>query len=184
MRHWLTWIVLPALPLALLCACPPADSGEDPPAIETLFPKNSEVGTWIEDTSKGTAGVQVSNSAAEAQADVDGDADSFENDMVAFAREFYTNTTHTMELRVWQLKDASACTRIYDDLVVNDPLYTSNTWTAATLGDAGRVADTGTQWWHNARKKAYHIEAKTQANDADGKSAAEAMITAVTDKIP
>lgn len=183
MRRSSSRLALSVLPLSLLLGCPPP-TDDEPVAIESLFPANNEVGTWVEDTSKGQAGVQVSNSAAEAQADVDGDADSFEDTMVAFAREFYQNGTHTMELRVWQMQDAAACSAVYDELVTSDPLYTSNTWTAASLGEAGRVADTGTQWWHNVRKAAYHIEAKTEANDADGKSGAEAMIGAVLDKIP
>ena len=184
MRHLPSRLAVAVLPLSLLLACPPADDDDDSVAIASLFPANNEVGTWVEDTSLGSAGVQVSNSAAQAQADVDGDADSFEDTMVAFAREFYTSGTHTMELRVWQMQDAAACTAVYDDLVVNDPLYTPNTWSAVSLGEAGRVADTGSQWWHNVRKAAYHVEAKTQSNDADGKSGAEAMIGAVLAKIP
>ncbi|MFH1809478.1 MAG: hypothetical protein ABIJ09_12085 [Pseudomonadota bacterium] len=185
MRRHFTRALSPVLPLALLLGCPTTDPGDDPIAIESLFPKNNEVGSWVEDTTKGQAGVQVASNYTEAWQAVDGDAESFEQGMVAFGWEFYTNTTHTLELRVWQLKDAATCTSVYDSLVVDDPLYTSNTWTdVSSLGAAGRVADTGTQWWHNSRKAAYHIETKTMANDATGQDEAEKIINAVLAKIP
>ena len=64
--------------LALIGCPPPDENGEELPDIEELFPADNEVGSWVEDTSTGTAGVEVARTYDEAWELVDGDADSFE----------------------------------------------------------------------------------------------------------
>jgi len=180
-------VALSAVAALLLTACPPPDDngdGDEMPDIAELFPADNEIGSWVEDSSLGGAGVEVGRSFSEAEAIVNGDADSFDGYMVAFAREYYTDGTAGLELRAYEMGDAAACTEAYDLLIVDNPLYSANTWDAASLGDAGRIADTGSHWFVNTRKKIFYVEAWIEPNDAPGKTAVESFVETVLEKIP
>lgn len=170
--------------LGLVTACPPPDDKKDAEAsIEDFFPEDGEVGEWKEDTSVGKAGVEVANNQQEAWDLVDGDADPFtERGMVAFAIEHYTNGTNKIELRIWEMPDEAKCQEVYDWLALNDSLYNGYTWTDLSDG-TGRFCDTGVDWWINSHKGAYHVESRYDVNDAEGKTANEAFMKAVLDKI-
>jgi hypothetical protein len=175
---------LAAVAALALLGCPPTEeNGDELPDIEELFPADNEVGSWVEDTSTGAAGVEVARSYTETWEMVDGDADSFEDGLVAFAREYYTDGSMQLQLRVWEMKDADTCSSIYSSLVSDDPLYSANTWEDVSLGEAGRVADTGTHWWFNSRSKIFQVEAWIDSNDDPGKSAAQSFLEAVLEKI-
>ena len=68
--------------------------------------------------------------------------------------------------------------------MANASQYKAVTWTDLAVGDAGRIADTGTTWWLNSRKGAYIIEAKISPLDATSRADIEALGIAVAAKIP
>lgn len=174
-------LLLSALALVTL-ACGPATP--QPQAIDSLFVANNEIGTWVEDTSVGTAGVETARTRDAVYALINGDAEPFiAKGFIAFARERYRKDSYTADLRVWQMKDATVAKDTYDSLVVDAAAYKSNNWTAVTIGDAGRIADTGSTWWVNARKGAYVIEVKAQPKDSTTEADAQAFATAVAGKI-
>ncbi|MHB8872520.1 MAG: hypothetical protein ACYC8T_02430 [Myxococcaceae bacterium] len=167
---------------ALTAACGPANT--PPPSVESYFPKDNEVGAWVGGTTAGKTGVQVATTAKEAEALVNGDAAPFnDKGMVTFAWEKYAKDAYTLDLRVWQFKDASAATDAYGHLVANASLYKAATWTDLAVGDAGRIADTGTTWWLNSHKGAFIIEAKINPKDATSRADIEALGIAVAAKI-
>ena len=164
--------------------------GSSSVAINTLMPAPADVAGWSEDAAQGTAGVAVARTPAEAEAFVDGDAAPFTaHSFIAFAWQQYTKDTYRLDLRIWQFADTAAATAIYDDLLTDSSLYSSAAWTPEAAGDAGRIADTGTSWWINTRKKGYYVEAKMTTNppaapNATGRTDAEAFVNAVLAKIP
>jgi len=171
---------------ALLCFAPGCGPANKPPApIDSFFPKDNEVGTWVEDSSVGKAGVEVATTSKETTDLVDGAADPFiEKGMVGFAWQSYVKDTYKLDLRVWQFKSAAAAKEAYDWLFTNASLYKASTWSDLAVGDAGKVADTGGSWWLSARKGAYIIEAKILPKDATSRTDVEAIGTAVAGKIP
>lgn len=174
------------LSLAILTA---ACGGGSDAGIETFFPADDEVAGWTENPAVGQAGVEVATSVAEAEALVNGDAESFSAaGFTAFARQHYVKAGgYQLELRIWEMNDAATAESIYADLAMNDSLYSIYTWETVAVGQAGRVADTGANWWVNARKGAYHIEAKiNQMGTADPAARADvvAFVTAVAGAIP
>lgn len=167
-----------ALVTGLLAACPPVET--DPCAVSAaigdFFPADNAVGSWVASNSPA---LTISNNKAEAEADVNGDADSFTaKGMVAFARKGYESDTTTAELRVWQLPDADTTKTVFDDIIVNDTLYSGLSWTDVSLGDAGRYSDTGANWWYIARFCAYQVEAKLP-NDTANQAEAESLLKAL-----
>lgn len=153
-------------------------------AIDTLFVKDNEIGTWVEDTSLGSAGVETARTRDGVYALVNGDAEPFiAKGFVAFARERYRSGSYTADVRVWQMKDAAVARDTYSSLVTDVSAYKANTWTDVAIGEAGRIADTGTTWWVNAKKAAYVIEVKAQPRDATSETDSKAFATAVASKI-
>lgn len=169
-----------AAALTLVACGTPAPSG-----IETFFPTANEVGGYAEDTSVGKAGVETAKTAAAMEALIDGDAAPFtEKGAVAFAWERYVSGTYKLDARVWQMKDASNTTDTYNHLVANVSLYKANTWTDLAVGEAGRIADTGSAWWLNARKGKYLIEVKIVGKDATSRADIETFGKAMAAKLP
>lgn len=173
---------------AFLAAC---GSSETPPAataIESLIPASGEIAGWSEDAAAGAPGVEVGKTPAEVEAKIDGDAEPFSaKSFVAWARQHYAKDGYQLELRIWQMKDDATAAALYDDLVVSVSLYSALTWSNVTVGDAGRVADSGTTWWANSRKKAYLVEARIQqkmAADPTARAEVESFAKAVVAKIP
>jgi len=160
------------------CSTEPADGG--PVAIESLFPADNEVGTWVEDTSVGASGVEVASTPAEAEALIDGDAEPFTaHGFSKFAIEHYVDGTPQLELRVWEMPDAAGATEIYDYLVANDSIYMASSWEDVSIGAAGRASNTGASWWVNARSGAYYIEAKINDTSNGARTDAQAFASAV-----
>lgn len=176
--------------------CGDDDNGDPLPNIETLFPANNAVGTWKEDTSQGAAGVETANTDADVYAVINGDADKFTQvGFASWAREFYTDGTSILELRIWQMRDTTGTKTIYDGVIeaggtLEDARYSGSTWNPVSIGEAGRVADTGSSWWINARKSVYMVEASNirdpgaGTHDATLKDSALLLVGAVIDKIP
>ncbi|MBI3180282.1 MAG: hypothetical protein HYZ27_11515 [Deltaproteobacteria bacterium] len=175
--------------LAALCLIACGDS--DPPSattIESLVPASGEVSGWNEDPATGAPGVEVGKTHAEVEAKIDGDMEPFAaKSFVALARQHYAKDGYQLELRIWQMKDEATATALYSDLATTVSLYSALSWSNVSVGDAGRVADSGTTWWVNTRKKAYHVEARVSQKsvaDATSRADVEAFAKAVVAKIP
>jgi hypothetical protein len=164
----------------VLGACS-SDGGTTTKTFEELFPTENEVAGFTVDSSKG--GLKVARTVAAVQGLIDGDADPFTTPTVlfaAFGRQYYKVGDKSVELRIWQMKDAATAQSIYTDLL-DDPLYTSTTWTDTPIGEAGRIDNTGSRWWVNARKGAFYVEVSINApaSDQTARGQALALETAV-----
>lgn len=146
------------LTLGLVASCGESDGGSA--SIQSFFPADNEVSSWVEDQSTGQPGVEIYRTKAAAEAVIDGDVEPFAaHDFVAFARQHYVKDSYHLELRIWQMQDAAACTTLYDDLAASESLY-QYPWESVTAGAGGRIASTGVFWWVNAHAGAYYVEAK------------------------
>ncbi|HEY3352397.1 MAG TPA: hypothetical protein VGQ83_04045 [Polyangia bacterium] len=168
--------------LAVSCGSESSSGG-----VASFFPADNEVAGWTEDTTLGQPGVEVFATKATAEGVIDGDVEPFAAvGFTSFARNYYVNAAYKIELRVWDMGTATKNTALYDDLVASDPLYSANTWEAQSIGDAGRIADLGSNWWVNARKGQYYVEVKinqTSSGDAAARADGIAFLTAVVAKI-
>jgi len=166
--------------LAFAAACGTEESKSV--TIESLFPGDGALSGWAPalitmHSGETKNGPLVGRTKAEIEALINGDARSFftQGGFVAFAWNWYQKDTAKMDVRVWQMKDAATATTMYDYLPQNDALYSATTFEAHTLGDASRIANTGTSRWLNVRKGAYIIEAKGPIA-ADVEAAATAIL--------
>ena len=169
-----------------MIGCGGEDETPSLPDIETLFPANDAVGSWVEDiTPPKTAGIDTALSDSAVIGMVNGDADPFvSRGFVAFARQFYMDGTYTLEFRVWQMISKAEAKDVYAGLLTEVSQY-DLTWTALALGEEGRVGNTGSTWWINTHKNAYHVEASSiTPNDAAGQTAALNLVKAALTKIP
>lgn len=173
------------LPSAALCLFGLACGGPAPATLESFFPAANAVGAYAEDTSVGKAGVEIAKTAAAMEALIDGDAAPFtEKGAVAFGWEHYVSGTYKLDARVWQMKDAANATDTYAYLVANVSLYKANTWNDVGVGEAGRIADTGSSWWLDARKGKYLVEVKIIGKDTTSRADIEAFAKAMVAKMP
>jgi len=86
------------------------------------------------------------------------------------------------------IQDRAVAEEVYDALLTESNTHMSSTWTAATLGDEARVANTLTSWWFNVRKGPHMIEVTIGAvgggaPDAASKTAGETFINTVLGKM-
>jgi hypothetical protein len=163
----------------LASGCGPAA----PAAIDSFFPKDNTIGTYALEASTPT--VQVAKSATAMENLIDGDAAPFiARGAAALGWAKYASGAYRLDARVWQMKSATNATETYNALVTDVALYQANTWTALSVGEAGRIADTGSSWWLNARKGAYLIEVKVTAKDATSRTDAESFAAALAKAIP
>jgi len=182
-------ILFTTLALALAAGCGGGDD-DQPIAIESLFPADNEVGSFVEDTSAGAAGVEVAETSAEIEALIDGDAVPFDDaGFLVFGRQQYTDGgSYQVEVRVYEMPSATVAAQLYTDLVVERDLYSTNTWSDLAIGEASRIANTnGTSFWLNVQKGAYYFEVRiNQAtiDDTVSQANAEAFGTAIAGKIP
>jgi hypothetical protein len=94
-----------------------------------------------------------------------------------------------LKLLVLQMPDAATATALYASLVDGThSLYTSNTWTDASvaLTDASRITNSGTDWWVNFRKGIYYVEVRltyAESTDTVGKGATVTFASAVAAKM-
>lgn len=168
-----------AAAVSLAVGCGPAA----PPAIDGFFPADSAVGSWVKDPASPTVQVAKTNTAIEAL--INGDAAPFiAKGTVAFAWGKYQSGAYRIDARVWQMKSTANATETFAYLLTDAPLYKANTWTDVTIGEAGRIADTGSTWWVNARKGSYILEVKASAKDATTRADAEAFAKAMAQLMP
>jgi hypothetical protein len=173
--------------ILLLAAVTLAGCGSTASAtIDSFFPGQNEVSTYVEDTTVGQPGVEVAHGATAIEALVDGDATSFNaKGVVAFAWQHYVKANLKVDARVWQMQDVANATDTYSYLVANDNLYKSNSWTDVSVGDAGRIANTGSSWWVNSRKGKYLVEVRlTGSTDTAAHDDAVVFAKAMVAKIP
>lgn len=174
--------------VTLTCAIS-ACGGETVVDLKTLFPADSAVPGWTQDTTLDTAaGPSVFSTNDQVNAtDIDGDVVPFSNKgFTALGREHFKSDKYKMDVRVWQMKDAATAKLIYDDLPNTVDRYKIITWTNETIGLAGRSGNSGTMWRINAYKGLYFIETlltTSEASDTAGKDEAIKMAKAVADKI-
>ncbi len=184
-----TTILLATVALTLASGCGGGDD-DQPIAIETLFPADGEVGSFVEDTGAGAAGVEVAETSNEIEALIDGDAVPFDAaGFLVFGRQQYTDGgSYQLEVRVYEMPSAAVAAELYADLVVERDLYSTNTWTDLDIGEASRIANTnGTSFWLNVQKGVYYFEVRiNQAtiDDTVSQGHAEAFGTAIAGKIP
>lgn len=172
--------LLAAAATTLFLACGTATT---PASVADYFPKDNAVGAYVTDTT--LPGLQVAKSAVQIEGLIDGDATPFlEKGALALGWNRYVAGTYKLDARVWQMKSATNATETFDSLVASASLYKANTWTTLAVGGAGRIADTGSSWWVNARKGAYIIEVKVTAKDATSRSDVEAFALAIAAKMP
>lgn len=152
-------------------------------SIGDLLPKGGEVSGYSVDPA--LPGLQVGKSAAAIEGLVNGDAAPFlEKGLLAFAWNRYASGTRKLDVRVWQMKSAAVASETYDALVVSASLYAANTWTAVSVGDAGRVANTGASYWINVRRGAYLVEVRGTPADDTSRADVEAFAKAIAAKAP
>lgn len=168
-----------AVCLAFAAGCGPAT----PAAIDSFFPKDNAIGTYALEGA--SPSVQVAKSATAMEGLINGDAAPFiSKGAAALAWGKYASGTYRLDARVWQMKSSSNATDTYDSLVTDVALYQANTWSALSVGEAGRVADTGSSWWLNARKGSYLIEVKVTPKDATSRTDAESFAAAIAKAMP
>jgi hypothetical protein len=179
-----------AILAVVLLACPFAACGgggnDNPDPVESYVPISGEVGGWLEDTgaaNNGAAGAEVCRQATGIPDFIDGAIDPFVDTgaWVAVAWEFYINGTITLELRLYEMGNATACQEVYDYLATHPE---GVAWESVTLGQAGRTADQGPYWKTHARKGNYFIETFTFPGDADTRPAALDFAGAVLAGLP
>jgi len=146
-----------------LLACPTVDPDEDPlPAVEELFPGDSEVGSWVRDADP----IDVATSNQEALDLINGEATAFiDRDFVAFAMGGYEDGQSTLELRIWEFADAATAKDLYDNIPDEFGEY-QVPWEDAAVGEAGRIVNPGTRWWLNTHEGIYFIEVIVRPTDA------------------
>lgn len=170
---------------ALLCFASvglPACGGDDGPGetkFEDLFPASSAIGSWTEDSSKGGAGVEVASTDKAVTDLINGDADPFtKRGFASFGRQYYTDGTYSLELRIWQMTDATKSTEVYDALPTEDARYGGD-WETLSMGDAARITDRGSSWTLHARKAAYFLEATVGPKDDTSKGSVSSFMSTV-----
>jgi len=167
--------------LGLVAAC--GSSGSSSGTIDGFFPADNEVSGW---TLSGAGGVEVCDGATAENCTlnlVDGDAQPFiDVGMKAFGRATYAKGATGLQLRIYEMTDATTCSALYDDIVVEDALYATYTWETIPLGEGGRIADRTDRWWINTISGPYFVEALVdEATAADPAARADglAFVTAV-----
>jgi hypothetical protein len=170
----------------LLVACGGSSSNSEKPSLDisTLFPADNEVPGWTRADALRVLPAATAG-AGYGQGGVNGDADAFvARGLVQLGIQRFAKGNAQLELRVWQMADAAAELAVWTFLTTSDPRYSGAQWTAQSLGDAGRIANTGTYWWLVTRKGAYQVEATIQPSDATARTDVVTFVGAVLAKIP
>jgi len=159
-------------------------------AIQTLFPADNEVPGW---TVQNGATFQTANTNQALTDIIDGAADPYiDAGFLVWGRQLYTDGTHNIDFQVYQLPSVAKNDAIWADMITNAKYRQANTasgWTdIADIGEAARYADTGNNWWVEARECAYQIDSLTTlvagGKDAATLTAAEAFVKAAAAKLP
>jgi len=146
-----------------------------------FFPADNEVGSYVKDST----GLQTAKGATAIEGLVDGAGSPFTaKGAQALGWMKYTSGTYKLDARVWQMKDAANATDTYTALLTDAPLYAANTWTDLAVGQAGRIADTGSSYWVSARKNAFLIEVVLQPKDTTSRADVETFAKAMVAKLP
>lgn len=184
----LSAFALAAFVAGLVAGCGDDGGGGGQKLID-LLPASGEVTGWTEDTEKGEPGPQVTQSADDATAWVDGAMDKFveSGGWVALGQEFYTNDDLDISLYIHEWTDAASAAVGYTDL---EEYHADDipSWTDVSLGageTACRTGRVGTFYWYlNGTKSKYLIETTTgPASDENSEQAAQDFAAAVFNKI-
>lgn len=174
--------LLPSFVAVIAVGC-----GPPPPTVTMadFFPADDEVGGYVNDTSVPAPGLQVGQTAAAMEGLVDGATAPFTaKGALALGWKRYASGSYKLDARVWQLKDAASATDTYDSLVVTEALYRANTWSDLAVGQAGRLADTGSSYWVNSRKGAFIVEVVLKPKDPTSRADVETFARAMVGKLP
>jgi hypothetical protein len=141
-------------------------------SIDTLVPSENAVSGWTFDPAHPAQPVAKTNpefldSPPTGIYGTDGGGVPFvDHNFVSFVERWYINSNfgnYDVKLWLFQMPDSATAKQLYDDLR-SDPRYernthqTTNNWESVSVGEAGRVADTSTAYWLNARKGLYYFE--------------------------
>jgi len=167
--------------------------------VAAIVPVDNAVTGWVLDPSEPKVAGKVAAIATTQTAAVDlidGGADPFYGASFAptvFAWQNYMNSTvnppdgYTLILYVLQMPSVAQATALYDSLVDGThSLYSTNTWTDASVGDKARITNSGTDWWINFRKGTYYSQVRltyAEKTDLAGKQATIDFALAVAAKM-
>lgn len=145
--------------------------------IETLLPAENAVPGFVYNPDFQKQPVIKSNAeltdgypdATKKVGGINGAADPFvEHNFSSFLQGFYSNGTFKVKIWLFQMPDVATSVSLFNDIIVTDSVHKSYDWGAASVGDAGRVAFTGTTAVLNARKGLFYFEVRLEAkNSAD-----------------
>jgi len=167
------------LSLAMVVGACGGDSTTGGKTFEEQFPTDNQVAGMTIDTSAG--GLKLALTTKAVQDLIDGAADPFTTaGFTEFGWQHYKVGGYAVDLQLWQMKDVATGQSIYASLLTNS-LYSSATWTdVSSIGDGARIANTGTTWWVNAKKGAFHVQAKINQLSATDQTARGHVIALVT----
>ncbi len=164
------------------------DGGANP-AIDTVFPADNAIGTWVIDDVHGDgganpltnpAGVEVAETNTELVALINGGADPFtDRNFVQFGREYYTDGTYEAIVWIFEMPDTAVATDLYENLFTL-ALYDYMT-DSVTAGDAARAGNNGLVWNYHARKDEYFFLVENVLNDAGGLTAGTLLLSGIAD---
>jgi len=161
------------------------DSDSGPVPFDQLFPADNELGSWAEDQSTGNLGVDLAYSDQEAVDLINGSADPFvKYGFASLGIEHYASGDATLELRIWEMDNASVAGALYTDLASDDAIYASQSWEVLDgLGQEARIADTGASLWVNVRSGAHIVESKINQVDEQARDDALVFVSVVLAKL-
>lgn len=170
-----------------LVACGVSSSSSDTSGArgaERLMPSDNQVTGWTR--SEPIRLLPAAKAGEGAPVGVNGDAARFiANGLVNLGIARYkTSGTETLELRIWEMSTPAAAGTCWTDLIANDTRYSGGNWSAVTVGEAGRLSDSGSYWWVLARKGAFIVEVWLDPDDPAQRQVAIDFAKAVVAAIP
>ncbi len=188
-RKILSAIAMAAFFAGLAAGCGGSGNGGDV-QLADLLPASGEVSGWTENTDRGEAGPEATQSVDTATLWVDGAMDGFvqSGGWVGLAREFYSNGDLEIELYVHEWEDAASATTGYTGLATyhGDDIPT---WNDVSLGagEAGcHMGQVGSFYYLlDAHKSKFLVELTVAPATGEGaEQAAQDFAAAVVAKIP
>lgn len=166
----------PSISFLVLAACLAGCGKETSDTITTLLPAENALPGWVFDPTYPTQPVIKTNPDLMVgypdpgkTGGINGSATPFvQHNFSAFIQGFYSNTDYRVKIWLFQMPDVATSVSLFNDIIVTDSVHKSYDWGAASVGDAGRVAFTGTTAVLNARKGLFYFEVRLEAkNSAD-----------------
>jgi hypothetical protein len=148
---------------ACLSGCGKETSSE---TIRTLLPAENALPGWVFDTTYPIQPVIKTNSELGVgypdpgkTGGINGSATPFvQHNFSEFLQGYYSNGNFKVKIWLFQMPDVATSVSLFNDIIVDDSVHKSYNWGAANVGDAGRVAFTGTTAVLNARKSLFYFE--------------------------